>query len=365
MLEIFIMTHFYPLNVSQVDNLTTQSVAISFEIPADLQSNFAFKAGQYITIKHTIHGKEVRRAYSISSAPVVSGPQNSVTVGIKEVAGGAFSPYANRYIQKGDVLEVMPPQGRFLYEPTTAAVHHLGVAAGSGITPILSIAKSVLASGPEHSFTLIYGNKSPQDVMFSNEFEALQTAYPTQFKVQWVYSQAKEDQALFGRIDTAAINYVLKNTDTAPFDGAYLCGPEGMIKTATETLEKAGLSKDHIHYELFTVATESTSDSGEAASGGALAVGKIAVEVTVDGETASLEMDAKTILLDAIIKADIDAPYSCQGGVCSSCICKVTKGSATMIKNQILTDSEIADGLVLSCQAMVTSTEIAVDFDDV
>jgi ring-1,2-phenylacetyl-CoA epoxidase subunit PaaE len=358
------MTHFYPLSVSKVDNLTTQSVAISFEIPTDLQSNFAFKAGQYITIKHTIHGKEVRRAYSISSAPVVSGPQNSVTVGIKEVAGGAFSPYANRYIQKGDVLEVMPPQGRFLYEPTSAPVHILGVAAGSGITPILSIAKSVLASGPEYSFTLIYGNKSPQDVMFSSEIEALQIAYPNQFNIQWVYSQAKEDQALFGRIDTAAINYVLKNTDTAPFDGAYLCGPEGMIKTATEALEKSGLATDQIYYELFTVATESTTEAGEATEG-ALAAGNIAVEVTVDGETTSLEMDAKTILLDAIIKADIDAPYSCQGGVCSSCICKVTKGSAAMIKNQILTDSEIADGLVLSCQAMVTSAEIAVDFDDV
>jgi len=358
------MTHFYPLSVSQVENLTTQSVAISFEIPTDLQSNFAFKAGQYITIKHTIHGKEVRRAYSISSAPVVSGPQNSVTVGIKEVAGGAFSPYANRYIQKGDVLEVMPPQGRFLYEPTSAPVHILGVAAGSGITPILSIAKSVLASGPEYSFTLIYGNKSPQDVMFSSEIEALQIAYPNQFKIQWVYSQAKEDQALFGRIDTAAINYVLKNTDTAPFDGAYLCGPEGMIKIATEALEKSGLATDQIYYELFTVTTESTTEAGEATEG-ALAAGNIAVEVTVDGETTSLEMDAKTILLDAIIKADIDAPYSCQGGVCSSCICKVTKGSAAMIKNQILTDSEIADGLVLSCQAMVTSAEIAVDFDDV
>ena len=364
MLEIFVMTHFYPLSVSQVENLTTQSVAISFEIPTDLQSNFTFKAGQYITIKHTIHGKEVRRAYSISSAPVVSGPQNSVTVGIKEVAGGAFSPYANRYIQKGDVLEVMPPQGRFLYEPTSAPVHILGVAAGSGITPILSIAKSVLASGPEYSFTLIYGNKSPQDVMFSSEIEALQIAYPNQFKIQWVYSQAKEDQALFGRIDTAAINYVLKNTDTAPFNGAYLCGPEGMIKTATEALEKSGLATDQIHYELFTVATESTTEAGEATEG-ALAAGNIAVVVTVDGETTSLEMDAKTILLDAIIKADIDAPYSCQGGVCSSCICKVTKGSAAMIKNQILTDSEIADGLVLSCQAMVTSAEIAVDFDDV
>lgn len=358
------MTSFHPLTVSQVENLTTQSVAISFEIPAHLQSDFTFQAGQYITIKHKIHGKEVRRAYSISSAPAVSGPQASITVGIKEVAGGAFSPYANRYIQKGDVLEIMPPQGRFLYAPTSAPVHILGVAAGSGITPILSIAKSVLASGSKHTFTLIYGNKSPQDVMFSSEVETLKAAYPNQLKIQWVYSQAKEENSLFGRIDTAAINYLLKNIDPDPFDAAYLCGPEGMIKTATESLEKAGLATDQIHYELFTVATESTTEAGEATES-ALTAGNIAVEVTVDGETSTIEMDAKTILLDAIIKADIDAPYSCQGGVCSSCICKVTKGSASMIKNQILTDSEIADGLVLSCQAMVTSTEIAVDFDDV
>ena len=200
--------------------------------------------------------------------------------------------------------------------------------------------------------------------MFSSEIEALKAAYPNQLKIQWVYSQAKEVSSLFGRIDTAAINYLLKNIDTDPFDAAYLCGPEGMIKTATESLEKAGLATDQIHYELFTVASESTTEAGEATEG-ALAAGNIAVEVTVDGETSTIEMDAKTILLDAIIKADIDAPYSCQGGVCSSCICKVTKGSASMIKNQILTDSEIADGLVLSCQAMVTSTEIAVDFDDV
>jgi ring-1,2-phenylacetyl-CoA epoxidase subunit PaaE len=358
------MTSFHPLTVSQVENLTTQSVAISFEIPAHLQSDFTFQAGQYITIKHKIHGKEVRRAYSISSAPEMSGPQASITVGIKEVAGGAFSPYANRYIQKGDVLEIMPPQGRFLYAPTSAPVHILGVAAGSGITPILSIAKSVLASGSKHTFTLIYGNKSPQDVMFSSEVETLKAAYPNQLKIQWVYSQAKEENSLFGRIDTAAINYLLKNIDTDPFDAAYLCGPEGMIKTATESLEKAGLATDQIHYELFTVATESTTEAEEATES-ALTAGNIAVEVTVDGETSTIEMDAKTILLDAIIKADIDAPYSCQGGVCSSCICKVTKGSASMIKNQILTDSEIADGLVLSCQAMVTSTEIAVDFDDV
>ncbi len=359
------MTHFYPLSVSKVQNLSPASVAISFEIPENLATEFAFEAGQYITLKHTIHGKEVRRAYSISSAPAASGPQKEFTVGIKEVKDGAFSTYANRYIKVGDTLEVMPPQGRFLYKTQPTPTHLLGVAAGSGITPILSIAETVLRNGPQYRFTLIYGNKTPGDSMFSKEIAALQEQYPNQFKLQWVFSQATESHAIFGRIDTAAIAYVLKNVDTEPFDGVYLCGPEPMIHTAKETLMAQNISEEAIHYELFTAASAEGQENKENTNAGPAAAGQISVQVTVDGETSQLEMDAKTILLDAIIKADIDAPYSCQGGVCSSCICKVTEGSASMIKNQILTDGEIEDGLILSCQAMVTSANISVDFDDV
>jgi len=361
------MTHFYPLKVSKVQNLTTQSVAISFEIPENIAVDFSFKAGQYITLKHTINGKEVRRAYSISSAPVASGAQKEFTVGIKEVKNGAFSTYANRYIQLGDVLEVMPPQGRFLYTPKTGPIHIMGVAAGSGITPILAIAETVMRSGSDHEFTLVYGNKTPAEVMFSEEIAALSKAYPSQFKLQWVFSQANESHAIFGRIDTAAINYVLKNVDTEPFDSVYLCGPESMIATAKESLAAQGVTAENIHYELFSVPVAQAGAEDQEIAGGSSgeAVGKIQVSVTVDGETTQIAMDAKTILLDALIKEDIDAPYSCQGGVCSSCICKVTAGSASMIENQILTDSEIEDGLVLSCQAMVTSPSIAVDFDDV
>jgi len=357
------MTHFYSLSVAGVQNLTTQSVAITFNVPTELANKFAFSAGQYITLKHTINGKEVRRAYSISSAPVASGEQKDFTIGIKEVPSGAFSSYANRYIQKGDVLAIMPPQGRFTYTPEAGPIHLMGVAAGSGITPILAIAKSVLRSGADHLFTLVYGNKTLSDIMFSEEIAALQKQYPEQFKLQWVFSQASEPQALFGRIDAAAINYVLKHAEAASFNGAYLCGPEVMIKTATQTLITKGIAAEAIHYELFTAleADKEVQIIGQEES----ASGKINVAVTVDGETTHIEMDAKTILLDAFIKENIDAPYSCQGGVCSSCVCKVTEGSASMIKNQILTDSEIADGLVLSCQAMVTSASIAVDFDDV
>jgi ring-1,2-phenylacetyl-CoA epoxidase subunit PaaE len=357
------MTHFYSLSVAGVQNLTTHSVAITFNVPAELAAIFAFTAGQYITLKHTINGKEVRRAYSISSAPVASGEQKEFTIGIKEVPSGAFSSYANRYIQKGDVLSVMPPQGRFTYVPEAGPIHLMGVAAGSGITPILAIAKSVLRSGADHLFTLIYGNKTLSDIMFSEEISDLQKQYPEQFKLQWIFSQANETHALFGRIDAAAINYVLKDTEAASFNGVYLCGPEVMIKTATETLITKGIAAEAIHYELFTsvVGDKETQLIGQKESDS----GKISVAVTVDGETTLIEMDAKTILLDALIKENIDAPYSCQGGVCSSCICKVTEGSASMVKNQILTDSEIADGLVLSCQAMVTSASIAIDFDDV
>lgn len=360
------MTHFYPLRVSEVQTLTTQSVAITFEIPKEIASPFTFMAGQYITLKHKINGHEVRRAYSISSAPVISGVQTHFTVGIKEVAGGAFSTYANRYIQQGDTLEVMPPQGRFFYDPLAtpnSKKQVLAIAAGSGITPMMAIASTVLRENNNNTFCLIYGNKTKQDTMFASEIQLLKNTYGSRFMLQEVFSQAKEEGALFGRIDQGAINYTLKNLDTTPLYAAYLCGPIGMIETATETLKSVRLAPEKIHFELFTVATQDNTTKNATAE--PQNKGAISVAVTVDGETSHIEMESKTILLDAIIKEDIDAPYSCQGGVCSSCICKVTAGSATMLKNQILTDSEIADGLVLSCQAMVTSPSVAVDFDDV
>jgi ring-1,2-phenylacetyl-CoA epoxidase subunit PaaE len=349
------MADFHPLTVKQVKNLTPSSVAVTFDIPKELIQNFNFTAGQYITIKKEIKGKELRRAYSISSSP----KKDSITVGIKKVDRGGFSDYANTKIQVGDVLEVMEPEGRFVFKPTNNAQNIAAFAAGSGITPIMSIAKTALDSHPKNTFVLVYGNKSYEETMFYTDLVKLQLEYSNRFFVYFTNSQAKEEKALFGRIDTSTVNYALKNKHAdISFDGYYLCGPEKMIHLVKDTLLDNEVVEDKIHFELFT-ATEIKEELPS------LPDGQTALKVIVDDEEFELQMDKKMTVLDAALKENIDAPYSCQGGVCSSCIAKIKEGKAEMTMNQILTDGEIADGFILTCQAHPTTPTLIVDYDDV
>ncbi len=349
-----IMADFHALTVKAIKKLTPSSVAVTFEIPKNLAQDFAFTAGQYITIKKEIKGKELRRAYSISSAPTAT----DITIGIKKVDRGGFSDYANTKLQVGDVLEVMPPEGRFTFK--SAEVKNIAAfAAGSGITPIMSIAKTVLDSNPKNTFVLVYGNKSYDETMFYTDLVKLQLDYSNRFFTYFTNSQAKEDNALFGRIDTATVNYALKNKHKdIVFDGYYLCGPEQMIHLVTDTLVDNDVPKDKIHFELFT-STEIKEEMP------VVAEGQATVKVIVDDEQFEITMDKKMLVLDAVLKENIDAPYSCQGGVCSSCIAKVKEGKAEMVKNQILTDGEIADGYILTCQAHPITATLTVDYDDV
>jgi len=353
--QIFIMADFHSLTVQSVKPLTPDAVAITFSIPKELAQTFVFTAGQYITIKKKVKGKELRRAYSISSSPTAK----TITIGIKKVGKEGFSNYANTKIAAGDVLEVMPPEGRFTFNPTAATKSIAAFAAGSGITPIISIATSVLNSNPNNKFVLVYGNKSYKETMFYTDLVKLQLEYSDRFFIYFTNSQAKEDDSLFGRIDTNTISYALKekHADVA-FDDFYLCGPEAMINLVTNTLKEGGVANDVIHFELFT-ATEIKEELPQTAEGTS------EVTVLVDDEEFSFSMDKNTLILDAVLKENIDAPYSCQGGVCSSCIAKVTEGKAEMTNNQILTDGEIADGLILTCQARPTTPNIKVDYDDV
>lgn len=348
------MADFHALTVKAIKKLTPSSVAVTFEIPKNLIQDFAFTAGQYITIKKEIKGKELRRAYSISSAPTAA----NITIGIKKVDRGGFSDYANTKLQVGDVLEVMPPEGRFTFK-STETKNIAAFAAGSGITPIMSIARTVLDSNPKNTFVLVYGNKSYEETMFYTDLVKLQLDYSNRFFTYFTNSQAKEDNALFGRIDTATVNYALKNKHKdVRFDGYYLCGPEQMIHLVTDTLIDNDVPKDKIHFELFTT-TEIKEEMPVAVDGQAT------VKVIVDDEEFEFTMDKKMLVLDAVLKENIDAPYSCQGGVCSSCIAKVKDGKAEMVKNQILTDGEIADGFILTCQAHPTTSTLTVDYDDV
>lgn len=349
------MANFYPLTVQHIKKLTPNAVAVTFTIPKELLQTFDFISGQYITIKKEIKNKELRRAYSISSSP----KKDSFTIGIKKVDSGGFSNYANTKLAVGDVMEVMPPEGRFTFSPSNNIKNVAAFAAGSGITPIISIAKSVLQSNSDNKFVLVYGNKSFEDTMFHTDLAKLQLEYTNRFFVHFIYSQEEQENSLFGRIDTSTVNYVVKNKhkDIA-FDDYYLCGPEAMINTVSDTLKDNETDASKIHFELFT-ATEIKDELPQKEGG------KADVTITVDDEEFSFAMDKSTLVLDAVLKENIDAPYSCQGGVCSSCIARITEGTAEMERNQILTESEIAEGLILTCQAHPTSDTLKVDYDDV
>ncbi len=349
------MSDFYTLTVKHIKKLTPSSVAITFDIPKDYIQNFQFESGQYITIKKEIKGKELRRAYSISSCP----KKDAITIGVKKVDRGGFSDFANSKLQEGDTLEVMPPEGRFTFVTTETQKNIAAFAAGSGITPIMSIAKTVLDANPKNKFVLVYGNKSEEETMFYTDLVKLQLDYSDRFFIYFTNSETKSDSSLFGRIDTSTVNYALKNKHKdVDFDAFYLCGPEPMIHLVTDTLKENDIPKDKIHFELFT-ATEIKDEMPVAADG------ETQVEIVVDDETFSFTMDKKMIVLDAVLKENIDAPYSCQGGVCSSCIAKVTEGKAEMAQNQILTDGEIEDGFILTCQARALTPTLKVDYDDV
>ncbi|MEM6685993.1 MAG: ferredoxin--NADP reductase [Bacteroidota bacterium] len=346
------MSDFRPLEVRHIHRETPSAVSVEFHVPEALAPSYTFKAGQYITLKTQINGEEVRRAYSLCAAP----KEDKLRVAIKEVANGTFSTYANRELTEGSVLEVHAPEGFFVYTPSSHAGSIALFAAGSGITPIMSILKTALEYG--NTVALLYGNKSPEETIFHEELTALAEKHPN-FYLKFVYSQARAEDALAGRIDSAAINYVLKNQmkDT-DFKHFYICGPEAMIHTVSDTLKADGISEDAIYYELFTASSE-TNEAAEAVSGTST------ITVVVDDEEFTFDMDASDMILDAALKQKIDAPYSCQGGICSSCIARITEGKAVMEKNQILTDSEIEEGMILTCQAHPTTPTISVNFDDI
>ncbi|WP_419213257.1 FAD-binding oxidoreductase [Maribacter sp. X9] len=349
------MSHFHPLTVKNIKKLTPTSVAVTFAIPKELAQTFTFTAGQYITIKTEIKGKELRRAYSISSSPEKDG----ITIAIKKVDSGGFSNYANNKLKVGDTLDVMGPEGRFVFKPSKEIKNIAAFAAGSGITPIMSIVKQVLDSNPKNKFVLVYGNKSYEETMFYTDLVKLELEYSNRFFVYFTNSQIHEDTALFGRIDTSTVNYALKNKHKdVSFDAFYLCGPEAMIHLVKDTLLENGIDKDKILFELFTP-TEIKEELPVQVEG------QTAITVVVDDEEFQFTMDKKSLVLDAVLKENIDAPYSCQGGVCSSCIAKIKEGEAEMVMNQILTDKEIAEGFILTCQAHPTTPTLKIDYDDV
>jgi ring-1,2-phenylacetyl-CoA epoxidase subunit PaaE len=352
------MAQFHSINIKSIDKVTDKSVAITFDIPQILKEKFSFKAGQYITLKTKIDGTDVRRDYSICS----SKSSGEITVAVKAVEGGTFSVYANEELSAGDNIEVSEPNGRFVFEANDAKTRTVAAfAAGSGITPILSIAKTLLEDEPFSNFILVYGNKTVSDAMFTQDLLELKNTYGNRFHAHFIYSKAQENDALFGRIEKSTVNLIVKNKyKGVTIENFYLCGPEQMIHTVKDVLVENGVKEKAILFELFTASVEE-----ESASNTETLSGNTKIKVLVDEEEFEFEMSQETTILEAALKQDIDAPYSCQGGICSSCIAKVTEGEAKMRQNNILTDGEVADGLVLTCQAHPTSARVVVDYDDV
>ncbi len=353
------MSGFHKLSVKTINRETDKSVSISFNLTDNLKSDFSFKAGQYITLKTEINGNEVRRDYSLCVSP----KSGDLKVAVKEVSDGTFSAYANNGLKVGDSLEVAPPKGRFIFEPNDKKTKNIALfAAGSGITPIMSIIKCALEEEVHSKVILVYGNKSTKDTMFLNELLELQHQYSERFSIQFVFSQTDEDDAIFGRIEKSTVNYVMKNKHKhIDVDAFYLCGPEGMIHTVKDVLTEHGIDENRIHFELFKAAKSSEIAKETSVSNS----GKTKITVIVDDEETTFEMSAKQTILEAALDEDLDAPYSCQGGICSSCLGRIKEGEASMRLNSILTESEVAEGLVLTCQAHPTTPTIIVDYDDV
>ena len=350
------MSSFYKLNIKEVKTETKSAVSILFNVPQELKSNYVFKAGQYLNLKLTLDGQEIRRAYSICTSP----ESNELRIAVKAVKDGVFSQFANSNLKIGDTLEVGSPEGNFVFEPQhDRQKNYAAFVAGSGITPVMSILKNILISEPKSTFVLVYGNKSIDETIFYQELHDLQLQFVGRLFVHYLFSQSKVENELFGRIDKSTVNFVLNNKHKAlEFDSYFLCGPEVMIELVTEVLKSQNVADKKIKFELFTA---SVKENEIKTTGN----GHTKITILVDAEATTFEMSQKQTVLEAALKQGVDAPYSCQGGICSSCLARVKSGSAAMKKNSILTDGEIAEGLILTCQAVPTSSEIYIDYDDV
>ncbi|MFK3740268.1 1,2-phenylacetyl-CoA epoxidase subunit PaaE [Massilia sp. TN1-12] len=355
------MSQFHSLAVAQVKHETRDAIAVTFDVPPHLKETFAYRQGQHLTLRATIGGEEVRRSYSICAAV----QDDHLRVAIKRVPGGLFSGWAMDAIRPGAVLDVMPPEGRFNLplEPDSRR-HYLAFAAGSGITPILSIVKTTLLSEPHSRFTVLYGNRASSSVLFRDELAELKDQYMERLNLVYVMSREQQDIELFnGRITEDKCRQLFQRwLRVEDVDYAFVCGPEDMMHGVSRALQEAGMPKERIRIELFAAASAQAPRTPRREEGATAQ--QTEVTVIMDGNHASFTMDRdKESLLDAGLRAGIDMRYSCKGGVCSTCRCKVREGSVDMDVNYALEDYEVARGFVLSCQSFPATDRVVVDFD--
>lgn len=354
---------FYKLRIKKLNRETPECISLVLDIPDTLKNEFAFIQGQHLVFRMIHEGEEIRRSYSICSCPL----DDELRVAVKKIEGGSFSTFINEKAKEGDEVEVMAPQGSFYTELDVAnRKHYLAVAAGSGITPVLSIIKTVLRNEPESKVTLLFGNRNKASIIFKEEIEALKNLFMERFSLYHILSREKADaEILSGRINGEKMRYFLDNLiDPKGIDEAFLCGPEEMIFASRDVLQEAGVTSNKIHFELFYSASaeakrikrenQSVVDLGQ----------KSKVSLKLDGSTLLFDLAYQgDTLLDAALKNGADLPYACKGGVCATCKCKLEKGQVVMDVNYALEPDELDNGFILACQSHPVSEELIVNFD--
>lgn len=363
--------HFHSLRIKRINAEAAGAAAITFQVPPKLRAAFHFRPGQFLTLRAELAGGEERRSYSICSAHQDYVEHGELQVGIKPLEGGSFSCWAVRELRPGDSVEAMPPDGRFTPRVSHAR-HRVGFAAGSGITPLLSIIASTLQSEPLSRFTLVYGNQRVASIMFNEALQDLKDRYPARLALIYLLSRQPQETALLnGRIDQAKVQELLRTLlPVESIDETFLCGPQGMIDAAQHALLAAGLAPERLHAERFHAsdAPQSAPDTAAAAplssSSAPADSPRISLDVVLDGKTHFLRMGPQDRVLDAALEAGLDLPYSCKGGVCCTCRARVLEGEVRMEKNFTLEQWEIDKGFVLTCQSRPLTGKVVVSYDE-
>ncbi|MCZ7676090.1 MAG: 2Fe-2S iron-sulfur cluster-binding protein [Roseovarius sp.] len=357
------MSRFHDLEVTDIRNTTRDAVVVTLRPLNGAAAEFDFIQGQYLTFRREFDGEELRRSYSICSGA----GEGVLQVGIKRVEGGAFSSWANEALKVGEVLQAMAPMGRFHapLDPSRGR-HYLGFAAGSGITPVLSILRTTLAREPHSAFTLVYANKGVNTIMFREELEDLKNTYLGRFNVIHVPGTDAQEIDLFtGRLTQEKCTELFRTgwVDAAAADIAYICGPEPMMLNIAAALREAGMADERIRFELFASAQTGRLKRPPRTKTAEAAGTRAEITVTLDGATRTVTADAGQSLLDAALGGEMDAPFACRAGVCSTCRCRVIEGEVEMAVNHALEDYEVEKGYVLSCQARPVTDRVRIDYD--
>ncbi len=356
------MTKFHSLKVSDVKQETTDCVSIAFEIPAELKNDYTFKQGQYLTLKMNIGGEELRRSYSICSSPLIA---TELRVAVKRVKDGKGSNWLNDKVRPGDRLEVMTPMGNFYTElQATNQKNYVLLAGGSGITPMLSIIKAVLATEPKSTLQLFYGNQDETAIIFRQELEALVATNKERLQVYYILNQPKGaiDVLYKGLMDAEKIKSILtKHVDLNKANEYFICGPTPMMDNARNVLETLKVEKSHVHIEYFTASLEAAKNKSDAPTAANI---ECSVTVILDADKHVIQLGSNgPAILDAALDAGVDIPFACKGAVCCTCRAKLVEGKVKMDLNYALSEEEVAKGYILTCQSHPLTPVVVVDFD--